>query len=217
MTDIESAINYKFRNKKLLNNAVHHSSVKNCSVPFERLEFLGDRVLGIVIAEYIYKNFEEAEGAMAKMHSAFVCADTCRDVALKIGVDKVIKTAGDQLKQNKTVLADAMEALLGAVFIDSDYETVKQLVLDLWEDVFAGYDESLQEPKTRLQEISQSKSGETPVYELISISGPDHAPKFLVSVTALGKKVESYGHSRKDAETLAAKFLLKQFESEGNL
>ena len=217
MTDIESAIDYKFRNKKLLDNALHHSSVKNCSVPFERLEFLGDRVLGIIIAEYIYKNFEEAEGAMAKMHSAFVCADTCRDVALKIGLDKAIKTAGDQLKQNKTVLADAMESLLGAVFIDSDYETVRQLVLDLWEDVFACYDESLQEPKTRLQEISQSKSGEIPVYELISISGPDHAPKFLVSVTALGKKVESYGHSRKEAETLAAKFLLKQFESEGNL
>lgn len=210
MKNIETNLNYKFKNNSFLNDALRHSSIKRFSIPFERLEFLGDRILGIVSAEYIFKKFKGNEGSMAKMHSAFVCAESCYKVALDIGIDKVIQTAGKHLKSNKTVLADAMEAVLGAVFIDSNYETTKTVILKLWHEIFNNYDEFDQEPKTQLQEISQAKTGKAPVYELVSINGPDHDPEFKISLTAIGQIVEAVGHSRKEAETSAAKIILKR-------
>lgn len=213
MKNIGLKLDYEFKKKQLLYDALHHSSIKSCSISFERLEFLGDRVLGLVLAEYIFKNFKDAEGSMARMHSAFVCAEACRDVAVKIGINRVIKTAGEQLVNNKTVLADAMEAVLGAIFTDSNYDTVSSIILNLWTDIIAAYDESAQEPKTRLQEICQGRDGQTPVYELISVTGPDHAPVFVVSVTAFCSTVTATGHSKKEAETLAAKLMLKKIEA----
>ena len=206
---IESNLNYKFKNKKLLSCALHHSSIKSFAIGFERLEFLGDRVLGIVIAEFIFRNFKEKEGAMAKMHSAFVCADTCAKIAKKLGINHLIKTSDKNLMNNKTVLADAMEAILGAVFIDSDYETVKTMILNLWKSIFETYNEFDQEPKTRLQEICQAKSGITPIYKVISISGPDHKPEFLIELTALNKTITAKGSSKKEAETNASREFLK--------
>lgn len=212
MKSLEKNINYEFKDKKLLIDAISHSSIKKFSIPFERLEFLGDRILGVVVAEYIFKKFKDNEGSMAKMHSAFVCANACHQIAISIGLDKVLKTAGDHLKTNKTVLADAMESLIGAIFIDSSYENVQNVILALWHDLFTNYDASNQEPKTQLQEIVQAKTGETPVYELISVTGPDHMPIFSVSVTGLEKKVTAVGNSKKIAETNAAKILLAELK-----
>ena len=209
---VERELGYVFRDKKLLESALRHSSIKRFAVPFERLEFLGDRVLGLVIAEYIFQNSPSnaKEGAMAKMHSAFVCAETCCKIALQVGVDKAIQTAGKHLMTNKTVLADAMEALLGAVLIDANYVSVKDVILHLWQDEFFAYDECAQEPKTQLQELCQKRTGETPAYELVSVSGADHAPEFTISLTIAGVTVTASGHSRKDAETNAAKLMLHE-------
>jgi len=206
---IESNLNYKFKNKKLLASALHHSSIKSFAIAFERLEFLGDRVLGIVIAEFIFRNFKEKEGAMAKMHSAFVCAETCAKIAKKLGINHLIKTSDKNLMNNKTVLADAMESILGAVFMDSNYETVKTIILNLWKSTFKTYNEFDQEPKTRLQEICQAKSGTIPIYKVISISGPDHKPEFLIELTALNKTITAKGSSKKEAETNASREFLK--------
>lgn len=211
MQQLETKLNYSFKNKKLLSDALHHSSIKRFSIAFERLEFLGDRVLGIVMAELIFRNFKGKEGTMAKMHSAFVCADTCAEIARKLGVNQLIKTADINLMNNKTVLADAMESILGAIFIDSDYKTVKDIIIRLWQDNVKNYNEFDQEPKTRLQEICQEKSGTTPIYKIISISGPDHKPEFLIELTALNKTITSKGSSKKDAETTAAREFLKRF------
>ena len=207
--NLEEKLRYKFKERKLLQGALRHSSIKRYAIPFERLEFLGDRVLGLVIAEYVYANCRGTEGAMARMQAAFVCAETCYDIAKSIAIDNAIQTAGKHLKENKTVLADAMEAVLGALFIDSNYETVKQTILRLWEGHFLEYDESLQDPKTRLQEVCQKMSGELPAYEVKNITGSDHAPVFTVSVSALGKTAEATGHSRKDAEIVAARLLIQ--------
>lgn len=209
MQQIENNLNYKFKNKQLLISALHHSSIKTFAIAFERLEFLGDRVLGIVIAEFIFKNFKDKEGPMAKMHSAFVCADTCAKIARKLGINQFIKTADKNLMNNKTVLADAMESILGAIFIDSNYEIVKSIILNLWNDVFETYNELDQDPKTRLQEICQAESGTTPIYKVISISGPDHKPEFLIELTALNKTITAKGSSKKDAETKASREFLK--------
>lgn len=215
---LEDLLQYNFKNKELLRSALVHSSIKNGSIPFERLEFLGDRILGVVIAEYIYRTTSGHEGEMARMHSAFVCAESCYEVALKLGVNEIIKTAGQALRNNKTVLADAMEAILGAVFTDSkrNYKTVETIVTRLWKPIFKKYNEEDQEPKTKLQEIVQAITNDVPVYTLLSETGPKHHPVFTVSVSALGNTVEASGFSKKEAETKAAKEFLKCYVKNTN-
>ena len=213
---LEDVLKYSFNNKEILRNALRHSSIKKSAIPFERLEFLGDRILGVVIAEYIYRKTTGNEGEMAKMHSAFVCAESCYEVAIKLGVNNIIKTAGPALRNNKTVLADAMEAILGAIFTDSkrDYKIVENIVIRLWKPIFKKYKEEDQEPKTQLQEIVQASTNEVPVYTLLSETGPKHHPVFTVSVTALGNTIQASGFSKKEAETKAAKELLRKIHSE---
>jgi ribonuclease-3 len=208
--ELEQRIGYQFKNKKLLEKALIHSSLKHGSVDFERLEFLGDRVLGLVISEFIYDNFQTSEGEMAKMQSAFVCANACYEIGLNIKLEGEIQTAGQHLKTNKTVLADAIEALLGAIFIDGGYDSVKKSVISLWQDIFTSYDSATMEPKTVLQELTQAENGEVPTYTVISTSGPSHAPEFLVEVRAINQTARASGQSRKIAETNAARLLLQQ-------
>ncbi len=209
---LEDLLQYTFKNKELLRSALRHSSIKKSAIPFERLEFLGDRILGVIIAEYIYSKTTGNEGEMAKMHSAFVCAESCYEVAVKLGVNNIIKTAGQALHNNKTVLADAMEAILGAIFTDSknNYKIVENIVIRLWKPIFKKYKEEDQEPKTQLQEIVQAVTNEVPLYTLLSETGPKHHPIFTVSVTALGKTIQASGFSKKEAETKAAKELLNK-------
>ena len=213
MNNVEQKLGYHFSNKRLLSDALHHSSIKRHAIPFERLEFLGDRVLGLVISEHIYKSYPGKEGAMAKMQAAFVCAETCYEIAKKIGIDRVIQTAGEHLKSNKTVLADAMEAILGAIFIDSDYDKVKMVIHTLWRDKFDSYNDEAQDPKTTLQELCQRLSGETPRYEVVSISGTAHDPVYTIRVTALSNFAEASGHSHKEAEIAVARKILEQIKT----
>ncbi len=213
---LEEMLNYEFKNKETIRSALRHSSIKRVAIPFERLEFLGDRILGVVIAEYIYRSTKGDEGGMARMHSALVCADACYSIALHLGLNEIVKTAGKHLRNNKTVLADAMEAVLGAVFTDSgrDYLKVEEIVLNLWRPLVLRYKASEQEPKTQLQELVQSRSNAVPVYTLLEVSGAQHQPVFKVQVSALGKSVETLGHSKKEAETIAARELLHLLRNE---
>ena len=214
MKSIEDRIGYKFNNAKLLSKALNHSSIRKNAMSFERLEFLGDRVLGLVIAEYVYNTCSADEGEMAKMQAAFVCRKTCSDVAMSVGIDMTLQTAGSHLKNNQTVLADAMEAVIGAIFLDSGYDDVKDIILNLWQKHIHGYDETMQDPKTKLQEVSQKKSGFLPVYELLNVSGEAHNPTYRIAVSACGKTVESTGHSRKCAETEGARMLLQEIHNQ---
>ena len=212
MQNIEQAIGYTFQNKSLLFDALNHSSIKKHANQFERLEFFGDRVLGLVISEYLFENFKKNnEGSLAKMQSAFVCADACYKVALQIELPKSVQTSSANLKNNKTVLSDTIEAILAAVFIDSDFDNVKKIILNLWKNIFDNFDENAEDPKTKLQEITQAKNGCVPVYDLISSDGPDHSPTFVISLKALEETVEGTGPSRKIAETDAARKFLQQF------
>ena len=213
MNNVEQKLGYHFSNKRLLSDALHHSSIKRYAIPFERLEFLGDRVLGLVISEHIYKSYPGKEGAMAKMQAAFVCAETCYEIAKKIGIDSVIQTAGKHLKSNKTVLADAMEAILGAIFIDSGYEKVKAVIHNLWCDKFDSYDDEAQDPKTTLQEMCLRLSGEIPLYEVMSVNGFAHDPVYTIRVTALSTSAEASGHSHKEAEIAVARKILEKIKA----
>ena len=215
LNQLEKSIGYNFKNTELLKHALRHSSIKRHAIPFERLEFLGDRILGVVIAEYIYKTTKGAEGGMAKMHSAFVCATSCYQIALSLGVNNIIKTAGKALHDNPTVLADAIEAILGAIFIDSksNYKLLQKLIMTLWQPVIDHYNAADQEPKTQLQEIVQSVSNSVPLYEVLDESGPKHRPVFTVQLSTLGHTLTAHGNSKKEAETEAARSMLHLIKS----
>ncbi|MDR0640728.1 MAG: ribonuclease III [Holosporales bacterium] len=206
--DLENKLAYEFLDKRLLDQALRHSSLKRGITAFERLEFLGDRVLGLVVSEYIFNNYNNNEGEMSRMQSVFVCAKSCYEISLHVGIDKFIKTAGQNLKTNKTVLADAMESVLGAIFMDGGYEAAKIVILRLWETIFNSYDAMILEPKTVLQELTQAQNGAIPEYTVIGSEGPSHAPVFSVSVTANGQTATASGESRKIAETNAARKIL---------
>jgi ribonuclease-3 len=150
---------------------------------------------------------------MAKKQAYFVSADSCARAALVYGLEKALQTSDRGLLRNKTVLADAMEAVLGAIYLDFGYEHVKNLIFTLWKEIFENYNETEVEYKTQLQELCQSRVAQTPVYEVTSISGPAHKPEFTIMVTALGRTATATGSSKKEAETKAAKLLFKELSN----
>ena len=210
MKNIEKNLCYTFKNIRLLQNALHHSSIKKSAKAFERLEFLGDRVLGVVIAEYLYKTVEGLEGVLAKEQSTLVCSHMCAKVAKDIGIDKQLSVADKHLQTNISVLGDAMEAVIGAIFLDTGYEKTKDIILRLWKKHIKEYDEIIQDPKTTLQEICQKKAGITPVYQVVSVTGRAHEPTYTISLEVLGKKATMTGRSKKEAEIKVAAEILKE-------
>jgi ribonuclease-3 len=211
-TSIEQNIWYVFKNRQLLNNALHHSSLKYKGLEFERMEFLGDRVLGLAISEALYRNTDhKSEGILARNLASLVSGNSCQKIAIAIGVDKCLETANNEaLRANPTVLADAMEAIVGAIFLDSSYEVVRQVVLDLWADLIQNTDTA--DPKTQLQEITQDKDGSIPNYIVVSKTGPEHEPCFTIEVKAIGLNALGTGSSKRSAETDAARKMLQMLK-----
>jgi ribonuclease-3 len=211
-TLIEQKIGYVFKNKQLLTAALHHSSLKRNSLKFERLEFLGDRVLGLVIAEILYKKLKNTnEGDMARKLASLVSSGSCQKIALVVGIDKCIKTANDKiLRINQTVLADAIEAIIGAIFLDGGFVKARNVVIRLWSNMVENTDTT--DPKTQLQEITQNRNGSIPKYVVISKIGLEHEPHFTVEVQALGFNATGTGSSKKIAEVEAARKILEIIE-----
>jgi ribonuclease-3 len=211
-TLIERNIGYIFKNKQLLRNALHHSSLKYKGLEFERLEFLGDRVLGLVISEVLYKNEGyKSEGILARNLASLVSGNSCQKIAVSVGIDRCVETANNEvLRGNPTVLADTTEAIIGAIFLDSSYEIVKQIVLKLWDDMLQNTDTD--DPKTQLQEIAQSKNESTPNYVVISKTGTEHEPCFTVETQVFGMRATGSGTSKKMAETDAARKMLRMIK-----
>ncbi len=214
LTHIEESLGYEFKDKNILKQALTHSSLRRKKSEFERLEFLGDRVLGLIMSEFIYKNFrDENEGCLAKRLASLVCANTCASIARKIKLYANIHTAyNPDLYNNDSVMADAMESLIGAIFLDSDFQNVRDIILNLWNDLLYELEENIVDPKTRLQEITQSIDGSIPEYKILSKTGPDHDPTFEIEVSAVGKSFIEKGRSKKIAETLCAEQFLKYFK-----
>ncbi len=206
---IEENIQYIFKNKCLLNDALHHSSLKHKGVEFERLEFLGDRILGLIIAEFLYQNCQrDHEGDLARKFVGLVNADTCAKIAMSIGINHCIQTANNRILQNNiTVLADAMESLIGAVFLDGNLESARNVVLLLWDDLLV--DTYADDPKTQLQELTQAKNWGVPQYTVVSKVGSEHAPLFTVEACVAEYLASGKGTSKKLAEKDAAQKLIK--------
>ncbi|WP_426267854.1 ribonuclease III [Sphingomonas sp. LHG3443-2] len=202
------------RDGKLFERALTHGSAGRDS--YERLEFLGDRVLGLVIARWLFERFpDEPEGKMSRRYNALVARETCAEVGRDWGVPKLVRLGkqaredGAQLSDN--VVGDVVEALLGAVFLDGGLEAAERLVRASWAGYLDEQKKAPQHPKSLLQEVAAARGLKAPVYELLGQFGRHHAPTFRVKVTVKGAgETEAEGASKQEAETAAAAALLEK-------
>lgn len=213
---LEKEINYNFKDISLLENALTHSSLQTEHINNERLEFLGDRVLGLVISDIIYNKFlNEDEGKLAKRHTALVRRDALFTVANKINIEDFIKLSTAERKsggsKKKTILSNAIEAIIGAIYIDGGFDSAYKFIEFFWQDMIETQDAPPEDAKSALQEWAQSRSLNLPSYKLIKRSGTDHSPEFEmeVSVETLGSATAT-APSKKKAEKLAAEKLLEK-------
>ena len=211
---VRDRLGHEPRDLKLFDLAITHSSVGGPS--YERLEFLGDRVLGMVIARALYKRYpKEPEGSLSKRYNALVDRETCAENGREIGVPTLVRLGKqareDGASQSENVVGDVVEALIGALFLDGGLEAAERFILKLWEPDLEVQRRAPQHPKSALQELAAAKGIKAPLYEVVSRTGAHHAPKFTVrvSVPFLGEAVAE-GTSKQDAETAAAAALLSQ-------
>ena len=198
--------------KKLLSEALQLSSGGKRPT-YERLEFLGDRVIGLAVAEMLYQKFpKENEGAMAKRFVALTREETLADIARKIGLPDLIKTNQDALRQNDSVLSDVCEAVMAALYLDQGLDAVREFMAPLFEPILATEIQIPQDAKSELQELCQKKYKELPTYTLLDRDGPDHQPVFRVQAQIKTKKSVGVGSSKKIAEQNAAQALLKDLK-----
>lgn len=216
--ELEQKIGYRFRNAAYMEQALTHSS-KSGSSNNERLEFLGDRVLNLVMAHALYEQFpQENEGTLAKRHSALVQGRMLAAVGTKVHIgDYIILSDSERQSggaENENIVSDAMEALLGAVFLDGGLDSARAMILRLWDNYILSPADLPQDPKTELQEWVQARGLPLPEYEIVSRSGPDHAPVFEIELRVQGyDPVLADGTSRRHAEKEAARRMLLQLKN----
>lgn len=203
-------LNYEFKNKQLLELALTQSGI-NSKHNNERLEFVGDRVLGLSIAKLLYEMYpDEAEGNLARRHAFLVSTETLANIAKKIDIAHNLHHGHMTGGKIDHVLANAMEAVLGAIFMDSNFETAEKIIVELWREIAAAEINAPKDAKTALQEYVQKiDNGALPVYEYDEPIGSSHNPTFTATVSALGKSATGTGQSKKTAGLNAAAELLK--------
>ncbi len=203
-------LNYEFRNKQLLELALTQSGV-NATQNNERLEFIGDRVLGLSVAGLLYEMYpNESEGELARRHAMLVSTETLGHVARQLGLDRQIKHGHMTAGRIVHIMANAMEAIFGAIYLDSGFDAAKNVIVDIWRELAAADVVAPKDPKTALQEfVQQADNGNLPVYEFLETTGASHNPVFNVQVCAMGKSAQGQGASKKAATIDAAEKLLK--------
>lgn len=183
---------------------------------YERVEFLGDRVLGLVVAEWLHELGTGDEGKLSQRLNALVSRSTCAEVARSINLCEHI-VLGKQARDDggldsDNILGDVMEALIGVAFLEQRYEGARTIVRKLWTDAVGGRAGQRKHPKSALQEWAAGNRRRTPEYRLVDRSGPDHAARFTVSVAVRGVgEAQATGSSKQEAETLAAEEFMRQF------
>lgn len=215
MHPFEDILNYCFFDKKLLQAALSHPSLNKENRSFERLEFLGDRVLSLVISDLLYEKFpKEKEGDLAKRLAALVNKETLTTIATeKLQLQKhLIVSKDDMMTPNSAILCDAIEAVIAVLFLDGGYQSVRRIISRIFESEILTATLPPQDSKTTLQEWAQSL-GLTPVYTVTQQKGPAHSPHFTLTVNVPGKGEElGEGLSKRQAEQQAAKRLLDKLQ-----
>jgi ribonuclease-3 len=213
---VRDKLGYEPKDLSLFELALTHSSVGKHS--YERLEFLGDRVLGQVMARALYERHpEEPEGYLSRRYNVLVARETCADIGRELGLPTMVRLGKqareDGATQSDNVLGDVVESLIGALLLDGGLEAAKRFILDIWEPHLAEQRRAPEHPKSALQELAAARECKMPVYEVIGRTGAHHAPKFTirVSVPGLGEATAE-GTSKQDAETAAAAELLSHLQ-----
>ena len=220
LQQFQTRIGHVFARPELLLRAVTHSSV---SSPMrgdnQRLEFLGDRVLGLVMAEALFaKDRDAREGQLAPRFNALVRKETCADVARQVDLGAVLKLGrSEQLsggRRKQALLGDAMEAVIAAVYRDAGFDTARDLILRLWGDRIDRVEDDARDAKTALQEWAQARGLPPPSYVELGRSGPDHAPEFRIEARLkTGQTASASAGSKRTAEQAAAQALLQELET----
>jgi len=207
---------YKFSNPELFKIALTHPSTKG-EENYQKFEFLGDRVLGLTMAEYVFRKFpNEAEGDLAKRQVVLVCGDTLAKIGAEQGIgDKLIMSLGEEQTEgriNPSNLEDAMEAIIAAIYLDcNDYKIISNVLLDLWGERLSAFKEPPQDPKSKLQEYFQANNIALPEYRVVSQIGADHEPVFTMELSVEGfESISIEAKSKKKGERELAELMLKQ-------
>lgn len=214
-TDLEERLGHVFKDKKLLKRALTHASASGPGSN-ERLEFLGDRVLGLIAAEKLHELFpKDNEGDLALKFNHLVRAEACAAAAEASGITEHLILArsesGSGGRRKIAITSGATEAVIAALYLDSGVEAAREFIERYWTETFAALNEEMRDPKTRLQEWAQSRGPKAgpPVYKVIGREGPDHAPVFSVEVRVIGKEPQTgTGTSKREAEQDAARKML---------
>ncbi|MEA2841189.1 MAG: ribonuclease [Methylobacteriaceae bacterium] len=217
--DLETSVGYRFRDAALLKEALTHATAAEAKsrANYQRLEFLGDRVLGLAVAEMLFEAFPAAkEGELSKRLSDLVRRETCAEVAREWGLAGYIRLGAGEAasggRERAPILADACEALIGAVFVDGGFAAARELVRGAFEDRMRARPRPSLDPKTALQEWAQARGLPTPVYRTQERSGPDHAPRFTISVEVDGFEASAAdaGSKRAAEQGAAEAFLVRE-------
>ena len=213
---VRDKLGHEPRDIHLFELAFTHSSVRSDS--YERLEFLGDRVLGMVIAHALYERYpNEPEGNLSKRFNGLVDRETCAENGREIGVPALIRLGkqarDDGASQSGNVVGDVVEALIGALFLDGGMGAAERFILKLWEPDVSSQRRAPQHPKSALQELAAARSVKAPVYEVVGRTGAHHSPRFTVRVSVPTLcDATAEGSSKQEAETAAAAALLSQLK-----
>lgn len=211
LAQLEGKLGHTFADPALLSLALTHASSRSDRLRSnERLEFLGDRILGLSVANMLYERFpEEIEGELGYRFTALVRRDALAIVAAQIGMADYVKLSSGEIgaggRENPSILADCCEAVIGAIFLDAGYAAADNFVRRFWTDQLDQQSGPVKDAKTRLQERCQQQGKQLPVYDVISRTGPDHMPTFVVQVTIDGRPPTiGDGKSKQEAEQAAA-------------
>ena len=210
-------LGHQFAEPELLQRALTHGSIASATrEDNQRLEFLGDRVLGLVIADALLQaDRQAAEGQIAPRFNALVRKETCAEIAREIDLGAVLKLGRSEMKsggrRKDALLADAMEAVIAAVYRDAGLEAARTVVLSLWADKIENVRADARDPKTALQEWAQARGAPPPAYIELSRDGPDHQPVFTIEARlSTGESAQASAGSKRNAEQAAAKSLLEE-------
>lgn len=221
LTAFEARIGHQFAKPELLIEAVTHASMSSATRnDNQRLEFLGDRVLGLVMAEALLAADTDApEGTLAPRFNALVRKETCADVARDIGLGDVLRLGRSEMmsggRRKLALLGDGVEAVIAAVYLDAGFDTARAMIVRLWGARIGHVEEDARDAKTALQEWAQARGLAPPAYVETARTGPDHAPEFTIEARIdTGEMARATARSKREAQQAAAKALLAQMEQD---
>ena len=219
---LEKTLRYRFQNAELFQQALTHRSASNRNN--ERLEFLGDAVLDFVVSEVVYLARPDApEGDLSKLRASLVKDESLAELALELGLGEHLILGGGERKtgghRRESILADALEAIFGAVFLDNGFDAAREVINRVYEERYRELPDvgDLRDPKTRLQEWLQARNMALPNYELVKLSGEDHKRRFIVTCTVVEESASTDGESttRRKAEQKAAQRMIELIVGDG--